>query len=40
MSLFEINNVLDELSLYLGMEIIWPPEDRNLYENEQKNENC
>ena len=38
-SLVEIKNVLDELSLYLGMEIIWPPEERNLYENEQKDKN-
>ena len=38
-SLVEIKNVLDELSLYLGMEIIWPPEEGNLYENEQKDKN-
>ena len=35
-SLIEIKNVLDELSLYLGMEINWPPEDEKIYINEKK----
>ena len=33
-SLNEIKNVLDSMSLYLGMEIVWPPEDSDIHSVE------
>jgi len=33
-SLNEIKNVLDGMSLYLGMEIVWPPEDGDIHSVE------
>jgi hypothetical protein len=33
-SLNEIKNVLDSMSLYLGMEIVWPPEDNDIHSVE------